>query len=458
MSFIRKIKKSSGTYLARIENIREGGRVKQKVIEYLGKEVKGKPVKRIRSDKINITSVKQYLDIVVIDKIARELKLHELLGKYSRQILILVYSHLIERISINKLPDWLEQTDMLAILEIDGISSKELYEALDHMNRIDIRVIEREINKEWKNYEDIEKLLVLDITDTYFNGSTVDWKSRRGKDGKYDKLIQVALAVSFKNGFPLFHKMYEGNINNVKIFQDMLSDIKSMGYEGIILDRGMYSRENLEEIEAMKFKAIVGARLHSGFQKEYIDKIEREEIYSKINQVELKDTYVYVKSFDFMQGRLIVVYNPAIEVMKREHHYAKDKPQELAKYLGYSLIYHNTELTDKEAVIKYYEKDIIEKSFRQLKGILSLRPIRVWLMHHVEAHIKICYLSYCILSLLSYKLKPLKLSSIEGLEKLKTAYKVNLEDKSTNFKWQKIVTLTKIQQKILKLLNVVYKI
>lgn len=34
MSFIRKIKKPSGTYLAEVESYREDGKVKQRVIKY----------------------------------------------------------------------------------------------------------------------------------------------------------------------------------------------------------------------------------------------------------------------------------------------------------------------------------------------------------------------------------------------------------------------------------------
>jgi hypothetical protein len=36
MTFIRKIKKQSGVYLAKVENYREDGKVKQRHIEYLG--------------------------------------------------------------------------------------------------------------------------------------------------------------------------------------------------------------------------------------------------------------------------------------------------------------------------------------------------------------------------------------------------------------------------------------
>ena len=43
MAFIRKIKKKSGTYLAEIENYREDGKVKQRVIKYLGVDIGGFP-------------------------------------------------------------------------------------------------------------------------------------------------------------------------------------------------------------------------------------------------------------------------------------------------------------------------------------------------------------------------------------------------------------------------------
>jgi hypothetical protein len=62
MSFIRKIKKKDAVYLAEVENYREGKKVKQKVIRYIGKEVEGEAVRRIDSKSIEIQSVKRYLD------------------------------------------------------------------------------------------------------------------------------------------------------------------------------------------------------------------------------------------------------------------------------------------------------------------------------------------------------------------------------------------------------------
>lgn len=458
MSFIRKIKKGNSTYLAKVESIREKGKVKQKVIEYVGKEVDGKAVRKVSSEKIEIESVKRYMDIKAVHQISEELELPKLLGKYSSGILALVYSHLLTKRSINKLEEWIENTELKEILGYRNISTKELYESLDRLNEMDFEDIERNIRTKWEKYERTKDMLVIDVTDTYFNGSQAEWKSRKGKDGKYDKLIQIGLGVSFNNGFPIFHKQYEGNINNIKIFQDMLSDIRYNKYKCIVMDRGMSSRENIEEIKSCQTEVILGIRKTKTYQEEFIDKINREEIYCKERQVQLKETTVYIKSFEHNDGKLIVIYNPALEVIKRERYYSNKEVSEVcAKYLGYSLIYHNTTLNDKVVVKKYFEKDIVERSFKQMKGVLSLRPIRVWLLTHVEAHIKISYLSYCILSLLAYKLKSVGMSPIDALDKLKTVYKVHLKEPSLNFEWEKLVTQSKIQNKILDCIGVVYK-
>lgn len=42
MAFIRKIKKGNAVYLAKVETYREEGKVKQRVLEYVGKEEGGK--------------------------------------------------------------------------------------------------------------------------------------------------------------------------------------------------------------------------------------------------------------------------------------------------------------------------------------------------------------------------------------------------------------------------------
>ncbi len=285
--------------------------------------------------------------------------------------------------------------------------------------------------------------------------SKINVKRRKGKDGQISKLIQIGLAVSFKNGFPIFHKQYHGNLSGIDIFKDMSIELKNKKISSIIMDRGMLSKENVGIALGLKFKIIAGLRKNPSLVKEFISPINRDEIYSVKCRVPLKKTTVFVKEFDYMNGKLIVVYNPALEVVKKEINFQKEIEND--KDIGYSLIYHNTEHSSVEVVRNYYDKDMIERAFKQIKGILNLNPIRLWLANHVEGHIKICYLAYAILSLMNFKLKKMEISAVDALESLKFGYKINLKDCSSNFEWNVYVPLEPKQKKILKELGVVTK-
>ena len=452
MVFIRKIKKKSGTYLAEVKSYRENGKIKQKVIRYLGKEVNGKPAKKITSADIKIKNVKRSLDVLAIDKLAEQLTIKSINNKY---LLSLIYSQLLEKRSINKLEEWMEYTEIPEILKIDKMSTKDLYESLTEIPEGEFINIDKNMHLIFNQIEDIKDVAVIDVTDTYFEGKSLDIKKRKGKDGKVKRLVQIGLATSFNHGFPIFHKQYQGNLSGVHILKDMCLEVKEMGLNSVIMDRGMMSLENLKLISSLELSLIAGLRKNNELVERFIYKLDKEEIYLLKNMVQLKNTKVFIKTFEYLNGKLIIVYNPSIELIKKNNNF--EKGLDSSKDLGFSLIFHNTNYSSEEVVRKYYEKEIIERAFKQMKGILNLRPIRVWLRDHIEGHIKICYLAYAILSLMNYKLKKIKVSAIDALDSLKYGYKVKLFDKTNNFEWDLIVPLKPKQKDILGALGVVYK-
>ena len=98
---------------------------------------------------------------------------------------------------------------------------------------------------------------------------------------------------------------------------------------------------------------------------------------------------------------------------------------------------------------KYYDKDSVERAFKQMKSILDLRPVRVWLKSHIEGHVKICYLAYSILSYLSYILEKKEISGSEAIDTMRTGYRVYLEDLKSQFKCGSIVALSAVQKEIM---------
>ena len=211
MAFIRKKKVGKNVYLVKVESYRKEGKVKQRVIEYLGKEIDGKPVKKISADKIEVQSVKQSLDVLAIDKIAEKLNIKSIENPY---VLSLIYSQLLESKSINKLETWMKYTEIPYLLGFDEVSVKQLYESLSDINDEDFEKINNKMFPIFNKYENISDAAIIDVTDTYFAGSNINIKKRKGKDDKVSKLTQIGLAVSFVNGFLFF-------INNImEIFQE----------------------------------------------------------------------------------------------------------------------------------------------------------------------------------------------------------------------------------------------
>jgi len=452
MTFIRKIRVGNHTYLAEVKSVREGKKIRQQFIRYVGKEVDGRAVRRTSTDAISVEGVKRSLDVLAVDKIAQELKLPDLLE--DNRVLSLVYSQLLCRKPVSKLEEWFTHTEIPDVLGVT-LSTKQLYNSLADLADFPFVRLEGTLSHLLEKYEEPCKAAVIDVTDTYFEGKRGEGTARRGKDGKVRRLLQIGLAVTLEHGFPLFYSSYHGNLSNMMIFRDMVVRLQERRMQPIIVDRGMLSAENLGVLLSLRVPVIAGLRKSKTLERKYLRKIKREEIFTMKRRVKLKNTSVFTKTYLYQKGKLIVVYNPYSELARKELNF--EKGTEETSSAGYSLIYHNTELSDHDAVKKYYDKDTIERAFKQLKGVLNVRPVRVWLKNHVEGHVRVCYLAYAILSLMNYKLRKQKVSAVDALQSLQHGYSVTLKDRKNNHQWSLTVPLEPHQKSMLKALGVVTK-
>ena len=413
-----------------MRNKRVEGKVKQEFIRYIGKEMNSSAVRRVSSGDVKAMEVRRSLDVEVVHRISVKLGIHILIPKSAS---VMVYSQLLDRPAINRMPEYLQETEILRYLGMENIDTADLYGSLREINDMDFSAAEEKLASFFLDIEKNRRSVIIDVTDTYFTGDSLDTKPRKGKEGRVKKLIQIALVVTEKNGFPLFHRAYPGNVSNRSIMDDLVKDLWMKGYTVIIVDRGMSDPGRIKSMLKLKFTMICGLKKTQDLKK-IIDGIDRNDIYTKKNMVSLKNTKVYCTSVDFLSGRLIVVYNPSLESLKKDHYYEHSSDESIAKYLGYSLIFHNTDLSTAEVVRKYYDKDSVERAFKQIKGVLDLRPVRVWLKSHIEGHVKICYLAYSILSYLGYILEKKDISGSEALDTMRTGYRVYLEDGKTGFR------------------------
>lgn len=148
-----------------------------------------------------------------------------------------------------------------------------------------------------------------------------------------------------------------------------------------------------------------------------------------------------------------MVYNSSLESVKRSPFYENSSNESIARYLGYSLIFHKTFLNTVDMVKKYCDKDTVERAFKHMKDVTDLKPVRVWLMSHIESHVKICYLLYAILSYLGFIFEKKGIGEPEALEVLKTGCRVYLGDEKSRFLWGSMVNASGLQKKIVDVVS-----
>ena len=489
MVFIRKIKKGKYIYLAKVENKWINGKVVQKHISYVGREINGEHIRSGTLENTDVTKVSIWAPLLILNSVAKEVNLSEILGEHGEYLLSLAYAHCLDPKSVNKMEDWFARTDLQNILKIKEVSEEKLYNALDSINEENLSVIQKKIFKSVTEVYDLHpEGYFFDVTNVYFYGTGCSIaKKGHNKEGKNKPQVQIGLAVTKEEGIPIFHKTFEGNIFDARTLQDFLIEFHDLNIENVTLvwDRGVTSEDNIIDAKRAGFEVICGLAIKQNVQLKVEEMIkEKNELMQLKNRVRLKNTIFYcIKekySYGSIKGQLVLCFNeekarmnrekridnihkaqeqlkkrkPLVEEMKKyfntDDTINENKILEAQKYDGYNVLFSTKYLSTEEIVKPYFEKDKVEKAFRSLKSILGLKPIKHWLEERVKSHIFICYLSYLLLSLLEEKLKKTEISSITALDKISTAYKVSLRNKKNKNSFEKIVTLSKEQETIIK--------
>lgn len=489
MSFIKRFRKNGKTYLAEVESQWFDGKVKTKYIKYLGKEADGKTILSSSISNIKIQKIKLYGPLLLLNHLAKEISLSEILGEYGDEILSMVYAHCLDYKSINRMHTWFERTDLNMILDIDGLTEARLLSALDSLENKNPEILQNEIFESvQKNYHLNVKGLIYDVTNTYLFGKKCSLakhgKSKEGRKGK--PIIQIGLGVTQKEGIPVFHKVYDGNIHDSRTFQDAITYFEEYKIkDGIfVFDRGITSKEAQIHMKEIKWKVLCGFALTDRLKMIIRSAIKRKEFVDIKNRVRLNKTTFHViqkiYKIGSIKGTLAICFNDQKKLDLRDSLYDEIKNAQLllsqgkkiksglekffsksGKILtekiiqeeelhGYFCLFTTAELTSEQMVKYYFDKDLVEKAFQSIKGIVRLRPIRHWLYNRVIGHVFICYLSYLLLSILQLRLKKINLSPIKALQELDSLYKIYMKDSQKGFEVTQVVALNKMQEKILK--------
>lgn len=487
MSFIRRIKRGQYTYLAEVENNWVDGKVVQKHIRYVGKELDGKPILSGAIANAEVTKVTVWAPLLVLHTLAKQIRLPEILGEHGEYLLSIAYAHCLDPKSVTRMEDWFQRTDLHKMLSIADVSEKKLYAAMDSINDTSSEVIQKNIFRSvQKAYKLNSDAYFFDVTNVYFYGTECSIaKKGHNKEGGHNPQVQIGLAVTGDEGIPIFHKTFEGNIADARIAQDVITSFHNLNIKDafLIWDRGVSSETNIVDAKKAGFDVICGLAIKHDIKTAVDELIAKKEFIQLKNRIRLQNAVLYcIKrkySYGKVKGHIVICFNDETARINREKridaiHKAKElvdkgKPvpdglkkyfkertidekalSEAQKYDGYMVLFSTKELSTEKIVKPYFEKDRVEKAFRSLKSVLGLRPIKHWIAERVKAHIFICHLSYLLLTLLDYKLRNKNISSVDALELLSSANKVYIRDIKTGNQFEKTVVLSKKQEMILK--------
>ena len=492
MSFIRRIKRQGRVYLAEVENKWVKGKCVQRHIRYLGREADGKTLLAASLSEVEVEQVKLYGPLLALHHLAQQIHLPDQLGAYSQEILSLVYAHCLDYRSLNHMPSWFERTDLNFLLNLERLTEKRLLGTLDSLEALDAEAWQRRLFAGLcRQYQLRPSGVIYDVTNTYLYGRHCPL-AKLGHDKEQVQgrpLIQIGLAVTQQEGFPLFHKVFDGNVHDARTLQDLITQFRPYQLRPglFIYDRGIVSGRNLKDIKHLNWDTLCGVPLNGKLKKFWRPWADPQQMMQLSHRERVGKTVFYSLlrpyQFDGVRGKLALCLNERQQRDTRESrrdevlhaqqllaqgkrikpalqpffdsrgHLLPVKLAEAEEFDGYSCVFCTRLLPQDKMLSLYFDKDLVEKAFRSLKGITQLRPIRHWLAERVHAHVFLCYLAYLLLSLLQYRLRKTDFTAEGALLELGTMYKVYLRDAQHRFHLSRVVTLTKKQELILKAID-----
>jgi transposase len=269
-------------------------------------------------------------------------------------------------------------------------------------------------------------------------------------------IFNYAIAYDTKNKEPLFYETYPGSINDVSQLQYMIDRAKGYGYKkiGFILDRGYFSKSNIEYMEESGYSFVIMVKGMASFvntmilenkgkfESKRIHNISEHRVYGmtvkkKLYLSDERDRYFHIYHSSFKESAEREMIESKIEQMtnylKKNANKAKEFGSGIEKYFelyydeakktflfpiekasvieremalsGYFVIVTSEKMTAKEAISLYKSRDASEKLFRGDKSYLGNKSLRVYSDESASSKIFIEFIALIIRSKLYTALK-----------------------------------------------------
>lgn len=265
----KKTKNKTYTSVYLVENYRENGKVKHRLISNLSKWsdelvaglkkiLKGETIDQV-SD-LHLSQGKSFAALTVFSELSKKLGIKQALGntRQGKLALFQILGRIISHSSRNYMAnEWAKGQAVDSILKLETFNEDDLYENLDWLCNNQSR-IEKDIFSFRHNTRAISEIFLYDVTSSYFEGSQNELSAfgynRDKKKGK--KQIVIGLLTD-SEGYPLTIEVFKGNTSDTQTVSNQLEKLqKTFGVERVIFvgDKGMIKSSQISELNSDKYK------------------------------------------------------------------------------------------------------------------------------------------------------------------------------------------------------------
>jgi len=290
-----------------------------------------------------------------------------------------------------------------------------------------------------------------------------------GYNKEHDPLAQINLALVFgeKSNLPFYYRKLSGNIPDSKTLQHLLDDFDTLGFTKpkLVMDRGFYSKSNVNALYKGHRKFILSAKNSLSFIKKGLEPIydtfrsfehysEQYELYSHTVQTKWEyeqerphkgdilksDKRIYIHYYYNIERaaeeetafdkRLIGLRNELItqkriashETLYNKYFIIKQTPKRgvnvevkedivnaVKRYYGFFVLISNDTMNSIEALEIYRNKDVVEKAFGNLKERLNMRRLLVSSERNLDGKLFIEFIALIYLSYIKKQMQTQKM-------------------------------------------------
>ncbi|MHB1420652.1 MAG: IS1634 family transposase [Bacillota bacterium] len=368
-----------------------------------------------------------------------------------KQILSLVYYLVLEEAnSMSRFTRWASMHYHPWSKDIPSQRISELFQSISKEDKQQFFLLQgkRRIEREY---------LAYDTTSVSSYSRTLK-QIKYGKNKEHNPLPQLNLALLFgeESRLPVCYRKLPGNISDVKTIQNLLDDMDFLEIKkvNLVMDRGFYSEDNINELYKNHHKFLIGAKLslklvkthleesrtklssrsnYSSKYELYYDSVMTEWNYTETKKrsgSKVKDTrriYLHLHYNDARASEDRMSFNRMLDMLEyelmsgkrnpdHERQYAKyytiketpsrgialepkqDAIDEAEENFGYFALLSNGIKEPLKALEIYRSKDLIEKGFGNLKERLNMRRYYVSSEESLEGKIFVQFVALIYLS------------------------------------------------------------